>query len=67
MSKEVLKQLEQVTLNMSLPVLVLLLGRIHNRLQKDDELVDAADHVREALSLLFDKQDTGSETPGRPN
>ncbi len=68
MPREVLKNFERATCNMSVPVMVALLGRIHNRLQETDELEDAAEHVREALSLLFEihKRHFIDEA-GRPN
>ena len=62
MPKDVLKDFERVTDNMSVPVMLALLGRIHNQLSGDDDLEDVADHVGEALSLLFDKQDDGFAT-----
>lgn len=56
MQSKALKNLEFATCNMSVPVIAALLGRIHDRLQKTDELEDVAEHVREALSLLCDKR-----------
>ena len=68
MPREVLKNLERATCNMSVPVMVALLGRIHSRLQETDELEDAAEHVREALSLLFDMHERHFiDENGRPN
>jgi hypothetical protein len=65
MSKDVLKDFEKVTENMSVPVMLALLGRIHFRLSETDELEDVAGHVGEALSLLFDKhEDEFSTQPG---
>ena len=52
--REVQKKIERATRNMSVPVMVALLGRIHNRLQEDDKLEDAAAHIREAQSLLYE-------------
>lgn len=55
MSTEALKELEIATCNMSVPVMVALLDRIHCRLQETGEMDDVAEHIGEALSLLFDK------------
>ncbi len=57
MAKKAFEELERATWNMSFPVMVALLGTIHNRLLENDELTDAADHVREAMSLLFEKHE----------
>lgn len=68
MPREVLKNFELATCNMSVPVMVALLGRIHHSLQETDELEDAAEHVREALALLFEMHErhfVGES--GRPN
>lgn len=54
---------------MSVPVMVALLGRIHNSVQETDEREDTAAHVREALALLFEMHErhfVGEETI-RPN
>ncbi len=68
MPREVLKQFERATYNMSVPVMVALLGRIHDSLQETDELEDAAEHVREALSLLFEMHERHFvEVTARPN
>ena len=42
---------------MSVPVMVAPLGRIHNRLQEDDKLEDAAAHIHEAQSLLYEEHE----------
>ncbi len=57
MPSEVLKDLEIATCNMSVPVIAALLDRIHDRLQQSGELEDVAEHVGEALSLLYGKRD----------
>jgi len=46
------KKIEEATRNMSVPIMVALLGRIYIRQQEDDKLDDAAAHTREAQSLL---------------
>jgi hypothetical protein len=53
--EKALKDLAIATCNMSLPVMVALLGRIHCRLQENDEMEDVAEHIGEALSLLMDR------------
>lgn len=57
MPSDVLKNLEIATCNMSVPVMAALLDRIHDRLQQSGELDDVAEHVGEALSLLYGKRD----------
>lgn len=54
---EMLEEFEIATCNMSVPVMAALLDRIHNRLQQNGELEDVAEHIGEALSLLYGKRD----------
>lgn len=54
MQGSVLKEFERATGNMSMTVVAALLGRIHDRLQNEDDLTTAAAHVREALSLVHE-------------
>jgi len=65
---EVWKELEIATCNMSVPVMAALLDRIHSRLQQNGELEDVADHIGEALSLLYVKRkEVFLKSSNRPN
>lgn len=55
MPKKALEKLELATFNMSVPVMMALLDRIHSRLRENGELNDVADHVGIALNILCEK------------
>lgn len=70
MPRPILKEFEDATCNMSLPIMIALLSRIHRQLTEDGCLDDALEHVGTALTILMTEHEkimSDAAMPMRPN
>ncbi len=56
MSSDAIKEFEDATCNMSLPIMIALLSRVYRQVGKDGYF-DALDHVEKALAILIEEHE----------
>ena len=56
MPSKVIKEFEDATCNMSLPIVIALLSRVYCQVDKDGYL-DALDHIEKAMAILLQEHE----------
>lgn len=56
MPSKVIKEFEDATCNMSLPIVIALLSRVYCQIDKDGYL-DALDHIEKAMAILLQEHE----------